>query len=322
MSASPFPQTNQQNKIAMSSESPASLAPVIDCALKLGRSETARAQLSKIGNLDVLIDRDGRVTSLEKFADSPRRKRAHVTFYEAKSFIAYVVAHLLPGRTLITGTATELGGHFAAIIDYHGEEPRPVNAETAPATTLIAETTPAATGNGEHTARLNLSTTPEWARWLGQNGKLLPQETFAEFIEDNLADIVRPDAATILEFAQGLQGKKEVSFKSGRNLRDGSIQLEYVEAVTVQGSTTRRDDSFKLPDRFTLGLVPFVGANGVEIEARLRFRIGTDGKLSFAFLLNRPYKLIEQAFEATRADIETGTGRPVLLGTAEIKAAA
>ena len=148
MSASPFPQTNQQNKIAMSSESPASLAPVIDCALKLGRSETARAQLSKIGNLDVLIDRDGRVTSLEKFADSPRRKRAHVTFYEAKSFIAYVVAHLLPGRTLITGTATELGGHFAAIIDYHGEEPRPVNAETAPATTLIAETTPAATGNG------------------------------------------------------------------------------------------------------------------------------------------------------------------------------
>ncbi len=305
---------------------------IIEVSRDLGRSETARPEQKKIGNLDVLITRDAEVKSLERFADNPRRKRARVSLYEAASFIDYVNRHKLPGRTTLFGKATELGGSFGAVIDYHAEEPKAA-AVTTTATASSSSAAPAdaaapvlvsvAIGDaapawGEHNAELTLQTTPEWQRWIGHNGKLLAQETFAEFIEDNLSDIVRPDAASILEMAQGLQGKKNVSFKSGKNLRDGSIQLEYVEAIEVQGAATRRDDNFKLPDKFTLGIVPFVGANGVEIEARLRFRIGNDGKLSFAYILNRPFKLIEEAFNATRGDIETGTGIKVLLGSGSI----
>jgi uncharacterized protein YfdQ (DUF2303 family) len=84
--------------------------------------------------------------------------------------------------------------------------------------------------------------------------------------------------------------------------------LEYVEQVEVQGTTSRRDDNFKVPDKFTLGIVPFVGALGIEIDARLRFRIGNDGKLSFAYVLNRPFKVIRDAFLLARGEIEEKTG--------------
>jgi len=76
-----------------------------------------------------------------------------------------------------------------------------------------------------------------------------------------------------------------------------------------------------VPDKFTIRIVPFVGANGVYIEARIRFRIGNDGSVSFAYLLNRPYKVIEDAFNVTRDDIEKNTGIKVLLGTGAVKAA-
>lgn len=285
---------------------------IIEAARELGKSETERPQQTKIGNLDVLVRRDGTVLSLERYADNPRRKRAAVNLYEAKSFIDYVNSHKVAGRTHLFGVANELGGSFTAVLDYHeGEEVK------------NEEGLGALPGWGEHKAVLTLETTPEWKRWIANNGKLLTQEQFAEFIEDNQLDIIAPAAADILDMAQLLQGKKTVNFRGGKNLKNGAIQLEYTEAVEVTGSgvTSRRDDAMQIPDKFTLGIIPFVGAFGVQIDARLRFRIGDGGKLSFAYILNRPYKVIEDAFRFTRQEIEQATKISVLLGGASIGSA-
>lgn len=257
-------------------------------------------------DLQIIISPSGSITSLERFADHPRRKRAVVTLYEIASFIAYVNRHKIAGHTHLFGAANEAGGSFTAIIDYHGDESDP----DSPAQW------------GEHRVVGELVTTPEWKRWIANNGKILSQEAFAEYIEDNLLDIKTPDAADILEIAQGLQGRKTVTFKSGKNLRDGSIKFEYSEDVLVNGSASRRDDSFKVPEKFVLSIVPFIGGNGVEIEARLRFRIGDGGKLSFAYILNRPFKVVEAAFEAARGDIEREIAQPVMLGSASLTAPA
>ena len=271
---------------------------IIAAARLLGMMETTRPEHMRIGNLDVLINREGIVTSLERHQDRPRRKRASATFHEASSFIDYVQRHKLVGRTHLFGVANELGGQFSAILDYHSG----------------GDDTIEAPGWGEHTAIFNLATTPEWQRWIGANGRLLTQEQFAEFIEDNQTDIIEPAAADILDMAQLLQGTKTVTFKSGRNLKNGTVQLQYVEQLEAG----RRDDAMTLPDKFKLGIIPFVGAFGVEVEARLRFRIGDGGKVSFSYILNRPYKVIEDAFKHTRRDIEEKTGLSVMLGGAAI----
>lgn len=256
-----------------------------------------------IGSRKQLQLPSGAIVNLERYEDTPRRHRATVELYETASFIHYLNRHKLAGRTIVFGKATELGGGFNAIIDGHGE-----------VDTAVKDVS----GWGDHRVSLKLETTPEWGRWVGNNAKFMSQEAFAEFIEDNLNDIHTPDGATLLEIAQGLQGTKHVNFKSGKNLKDGAIKFEYVEQIQVAGTTNQRTDSFQVPDKFTLAVVPFVGANGVYIDARLRFRIGQDGKLTFAYILNRPYKTIEEAFAVARTDIEDKTGLVVLLGSGSI----
>jgi uncharacterized protein YfdQ (DUF2303 family) len=278
-------------------------AAIIEVARLAERSQAPTVR--DIGGASNLIYPDKTIKSLEYLGDSPRRKRAIVLLQETASFIDYVNRHKLARQTHIFGAATENGGGFTAVLDYHKDEP-PIDIPGAEKMLLPSW--------GEHEATLKLETTVEWNRWIAKNGKLQTQEEFAEFIEDNLNDIVRPDGASVLEIAQGLQGRKHVTFKSGKNLRDGAINFEYVEQVEVQGTTSRRDDNFKVPDKFTLGIVPFVGAEGIEIDARLRFRIGSDGKLSFAYVLNRPFKVIQDAFLLARGAIEQATGIRVMLG--------
>lgn len=236
----------------------------------------------------------------ERFESQPRRKRAAVSLVEASSFIGYVNAYKELGFTHIFGLATEEGGSFTALIDYHGQE-------------LGDTKTPR---YGEHKVELKLSTTPEWRRWLSNNSKPMSQEAFAEFIEDNMTDIIKPDAGILIDVAQSLQGTKNVQFKAGKNLKNGSVQLQYTETIEATGG--RRDDVLEVPDFFVLGIIPFVGAFGVELKARLRFRIGNDGKVSFQYNLERPFKVIEEAFKAAREEIETKTELPVLLGSAVI----
>jgi uncharacterized protein YfdQ (DUF2303 family) len=275
---------------------------IIAVAREAGAAAVNRPTIEIIEDRSCLVQLNGVITPLvlaEKHLDTPRRKRARVSFYEEASFSDYILRHRIPGATHLFGVATETAAGFTAILDYHG------TGDGKPAF-------------GEHQAALKLEITPEWARWIAQNSKFMSQQAFAEHIEDNLLDIIDPEPATLLEVAQGLQGMKNVAFKSGRNLRDGAIKLEYVETIEVSGTTSRRDASFQVPEKFTIQVVPFVGANGVEIEARLRFRVGQDGGLSFAYILNRPYKVIEAAFNATREDIEKATGIKVLLGTGAI----
>lgn len=143
----------------------------------------------------------------------------------------------------------------------------------------------------------------------------MTQEAFAEFLEDNLTDIVKPEAADLLEMAQLLTGTKGVTFKSGKNLKTGAIDFAYTEAIDAGG---RRDGDMKVPDHFVIGLCPFVGSAGVEVKARLRFRISDSGKLSFLYLLEQPHKIVERAFAAIRSDIEGATELPVHMGAGTV----
>jgi len=249
---------------------------------------------------DALVFPDKTIKNLEFLAPTPTRKRARVMLHEAASFIGYVLRFREAGRTLIFGNASEVGGSFNAIIDYHGS----------------TDGAPDGPAWGEHVATLTLATTPEWQRWLGNNNKLLSQEQFAEFIEDNQLDIIRPNAGDVLDMAQLLIGKRAATFKSGKSLRTGALQIEYSE--TIEATNARTSDAMQIPEFLTLQLCPFVGSAGVEITARLRFRISDSGKLAFQYILNRPFKIIEDAFNATRAEISGQTGLDVYLGSGAV----
>lgn len=227
----------------------------------------------------------------------------------------YLKRYKFEGRTIILGVASEAGGDFKAIVDYHDAERIPSGLPGADANDC--KTVEGAKANwGQHVVTLKLSPTPEWARWIGFNNKLIAQTEFAEFIEDNGADIVAPDAAALLDMASFLQGKRTVSFKSSRNLGNGSTELCYSEQI--EETTGRRDEVTRFPTHMIVKLSPFVGSAAVEITARLRFRISDSGKLSFQYILDRPFKVIEAAFVAVCTQFETELGIPVMLGTGSV----
>lgn len=265
----------------------------------------------------VIVTASGQVVNLENesLLPNPKRARAHINLTSCDSFITYLKHYRIPNATVIFGRASETGGSFKAIIDYHDQLQKEVVVNAGEPTSLIP--VPDARANwGEHIVSLTLSTTPEWSRWLEKNEKMIPQTDFAEFIENNAADIIAPDAGELLDMVQFLEGTKTVAFKSARSLRTGATELVFTEEVSETAG--RQTKTEKLPSYIQVRLRPFVGNAHVMIAARLRYRVGNDGKLCFQYVLDRPFKVIEAAFEAVCTDIQVKLGAPVLIGTGQV----
>jgi uncharacterized protein YfdQ (DUF2303 family) len=143
--------------------------------------------------------------------------------------------------------------------------------------------------------QLALTHTPEWQRWAALDRKMLPQQTFAEHIEDSLEDIRSPSAADMLETAQTLVATVGVNFRSQTRLRDGNRQFTYEEST--EGQAGRAGD-MAIPDEFELGLVPWQGrdARPFIVKARLRFRIQPTGLL-IGYVLVDVERILRAAFE-------------------------
>jgi len=274
-------------------------------------------------NTTLLIwPKNQRIESLERFDAFPRRKRALVSLADPESFSAYVKQHAT-ARTIILGFATEAGGSFRAILDYHHPETQYEDAEKAAAQSSGDTGCLNDAGWGEHVAVYELVNSPEWKRWLAGNATDMTQKQFAEFLEDNSPDIIvpttdsvgYPNAAQMIQTAIHLEARTDVNFSSGIRLHNGQTQLFYVEKIDA---TTGADGKMAIPERFGLGLAPFRGSDRYELRVRLKYRIGQGGKLTLRYELERTNKIVELAFAGLRAKIAAGTGSPVLQGSVDL----
>jgi uncharacterized protein YfdQ (DUF2303 family) len=133
----------------------------------------------------------------------------------------------------------------------------------------------------------------EFAAWYGKNKKVMEQEEFAVFIEDNIADVVEPSGEMLLQVALTLQAKTEVNFSSSKRLDNGQVQLTYSETIDARAGT----GLIEIPNRFAIGARLFKNGEGYKVYARLKYRLG-GGKLKFWYELDRPENAIEDAFQA------------------------
>ena len=214
-----------------------------------------------------------KVMDLREFLAAPLRIKADAKFDEAGSFCIYV-RKFMDARTVLF--ANKGACSVSAVFDYH------TDANT--------------TGWGDHTGVFQCKKSVEWGRWDGSNGKVMTQTDFARFIEDNLPDIVRPDAAHMLEVSRSLEAKSEVNFGSTVRLDNGQVELKYEEAI--KGSACK--GKLEIPEVFILSIAPFEGGDPVEVTARLRYRI-KEGKLVIWYDLLRAHKVLEASF----ADVVT-----------------
>lgn len=166
----------------------------------------------------------------------------------------------------------------------------------------------------DHRASMKAEYTQEFARWLENNGsgRQKGQAEFAEFIEDNLADITEPFAQQLLQVATTIQATNGIDFKSARRLQDGQTQLAYTENIEARAGV---DGALSIPKEFTLGLRIFKNGGGYLLKARLKFRLHA-GHVKFWYELDRPERSVEDAFAGYVEQVREKSGYAVLLGSA------
>lgn len=238
------------------------------------------------------------------------------------------LANLLPAPARKRGTAVlnDADSFVAVVIDQKTAETRIFSTINPPTFTAVFNHNAVEAGWGDHKAQYNAPLAPEWLAWTGMDTKKVGQVELAQFIENNLVDVVfidknaagapvgevgSPDGSTLLEVCRTLEAKKKVDFKSAIRLADGSTQFTYDE--DVQGSA--RQGQLAVPEQFSLGIPVFENGEKYRADVRLRYRIQDGGNLIMWLELIRPHKIIEDAVKQLRADIAQQTELPILNGS-------
>jgi uncharacterized protein YfdQ (DUF2303 family) len=273
--------------------SPSGIADAANLGREAERSRGVPFEDVQSGLIARVLDRDERVevVDLEHTLGAPHHAHGEASIYDPTDFVSYVTRLAGKGTTL---WADPDHHKITAIYDDHAAEDAP--------------------GWRRHRAVLCLRTDEEWSAWCDKDGKLGPQEWFAEFIEDHAASVVTPDAATMLEIATTFQAVRNASFERGTRLQSGDVQLRWAETTTASAGAKGH---LEIPERFTVKLAPYLGVTPVELPARLRWRI-RDGHLAIGYKLHRPDLAIREAFDRIRAQVAQNVKVPIHLGAAPL----
>ncbi|GAA2946526.1 MULTISPECIES: DUF2303 family protein [Streptomyces] len=203
---------------------------------------------------------------------------------------------------------------FMAYFDKHGNDDSEVYADVERRTiTAVLDAHTAKNARwGSHRLELRLRETSAWRAWLSMDGQLVPQAAFAEFVEDNLVDLVEPTAATMLELAESFEVTTSAEFQSSQRLDSGARKFSYVEEQT--GKAGHKGD-ITIPATLTLALRPFEGSEPYKVIARFKYRLDkAKGELRLGFKIERPADTLTAAFEDIRTLIDSDVPMAVLNG--------
>lgn len=256
----------------------------VQAAAALGVAANA---LQEVGNTPFVVAPTGyEVKPLESMLLSPTRKKGSIAYRDAVSFCIAVNAQKGDSTRLYSNPGAT---SFACVFNDHGTVP----------------------GWRDHIATYACPKSVEWATWTASNKKVMGQEAFAQFIEDNAPDCVSPDAATMIEISRTLQAKKGVNFASGIRLDNGQVQFKYEETIA---GTAGSKGQLSIPETFSIGIAALEGGPKYAVQARLRYRIDGSGVLTMWFDLERPHKVIEDAAKEVLSYIAEKTSLPILNG--------
>lgn len=231
-------------------------------------------------------ERGVQTVDLQKHNAAPARKTGTLVVFDSESLNKMLQDNAVPGATTIYVNPDADKPAVVAVINGNGT---------------------AGPGFGDFRVSIGFRPTPQWTKWKAIDGELIPQADFAEFIEDNLADIATPDGATMLEIVTYLQATRSVDFKSGIKLSNGVVQLTNNESVDA----TVGAGNIAVPDVFEIALSPVFGVTPFKVPARFRFRIH-ERRLLLGFRLQR----IEDVMATIIRDIEAEIVLPE--GTAKV----
>lgn len=274
------------------------MSEAITNAATLGALACAAIEPQNInGHHYVVLPKDARredITDLvEKAQPTPTRKRGTVVLKDLASLLAYSDAQ-----------TTANGSHSSGMIY--------CDADSRKITAVFNDHRGTQPGWRDFRAEFKAEYTPEFAKWLKNSGVQMNQNDFAEFVEENFADITEPAAQCLLDVATTIQAKTDISFSSSKLLQNGQVQLGYTETIDARAGA---NGALQIPKLFTIGVRIFKNGAGYKIVARLKYRLN-GGSVKFWYELDRPERSVEDAFAEYVEKVRETSGYLVLIGNA------
>lgn len=241
----------------------------------------------------VVTTPDGGVHTLHPVEDehraTPRRPKGAVTVYDADSFTTYWEKHSIENVSEVYADPKRYT--VVGVLDAHEGAARYA-------------------GHGQHRVTLVCEQTPAWQAWMGLNGKLVDQATFAEHIEDRANDVQSPTAAEMLELAQTFEATTKVDFKSVDVISTGVRGIRYEETTAAKAGQAGQ---IEIPASFQIAVQPFEGSPAYRMNVRFRYRI-REGRLLIGYALERPEDTLREAFRDVVNEVAEATSEPILSG--------
>lgn len=232
------------------------------------------------GGAFVLAPRDWTPHSLEDLQARPNRIATNHVFADVASLATYLTAYSNAENLFVT--SSPLTGEISATLDYHD----PADDGEASSASAVGQWQSAMWCG--HRARFKARLTAQYQAWKALHRKPISQRDAGEFLEDRLLDIVEPMGADVMDMVMNFEALSKVSFSQVTRLRDGSVQVSYVEDSEARGA-------LNVPDHVVLLVPVYEGMEPERIMVRLRFRV-VDQKLTFTFVIANIEDLERQAF--------------------------
>jgi len=219
----------------------------------------ARPTETEINGVPVIVaPNDWLVHELKDCLDRPRRVKTTIEVNCLESFIDYVNRHKEPASIIKLANIGSTQISAIAVIDYHGAPTTPGTSENHP-------------NWQEHKVTFNTRATASWSAWSGNNGAMMSQSDFADFIYQNKLEITEPAGADLLEIITTLKALSKGVFKNMVDHHDGSIDMVMNMKVSTQGGTT--DKPLQLPKQIRIVVQGFYGGPELHLTADLKIRV-------------------------------------------------
>lgn len=216
-----------------------------------------------------------KATSLEKWMAHPLRTQANTKLATQQDFVAYLKKHCVSPAIFADRKALK----FHAIMAYHNDVPEWL----------------------DHQATLVHERSQQLSTWVAKANVYMSQEAFAEFLDENLNDIMTPTPASVLDFVECLQCTRKETFRSAIKQTTGETSFVWTKENQAQESASILED-------FTLGIPVWHRGEAIAIGARLYHRISEvegKAKLTFKYRLEHLERIIDKLWDEQIAALRT-----------------
>ncbi len=235
-----------------------------------------------------IIPQGFEIVEIEDYKIQPDRKTGQRTFTSTESFNSYVNKHKNEDQTIIVADSNVPA--VKAIFNDDGKD------------------TPAWS---DFSAKLELKFSRQWLKWIEKNNRLMSQEEFAQFIEDNRIDFMCGGEHKlndeVVKTVNPVEFKKlilDLNLSVSEKIKS-KLDVVTGETIVSYSNEDTGDKTFKVPSFFVIVIPVYKTGDYFKVIVRMRRRT-SDGRVQFGFLIDQVDQAIESAFEKICKRVKEG----------------